>query len=1818
MADIEEIINSELEANVNDDNINDVLQYVKLFFSIDANIYYKKENGNYIFYRDDEELFAFSTTNTISDVVNTLQGSIDYSTPIIAEDDSVAEPSTQSTPIQNSYTSAPSYSKIQLNLGVAYEISRIYDDAVVKLEEYQSYINRHYLTEPLSIFYIGLRDNSAELIYTLSYYVTSLSETINICIELYLMKDESDYHELESICNELWGALDEQYRTYKTAAYAVNSYESSVDEGFNPLENLTGEDYLEIMGDSDSFFDGLYSESVEEFQTNIQLAYQSFLANNATKLYNAMIESVGLKFGLTVEETKSEFAEIYNFHNIYNDAFINENIPSYLWDAAETDYDRALLCMAFDDSIIGIDYQNTTLGSFKQMVNEEGNSFLETLSYLPNKSGTSLERQYEIIADTCYPIMQSMQAIKNLCTHDYTGMNIEDAYEYCENIYNAVGTYLGMYQGDGINHEDASVLNKEIVDELLKNKGPTADLGTICDTHYSGRHRVQANAAAMWKAWKKQFENNPELESSFITWYNDTYNCHYTSYSNILENDNAFLTSPWITAEFSRNDRDGYYWPMEGSVDTTLRFYVGEEGNTIDWNYNARTRSLDFTSIPTDDNFVLGINDIRNYELYKVTFNDEFLTYYAQHNGTDALRNVMVGYFRNLDYNGYNESSAEHHADVSLENAPIASINLEGWYSQITNTVQGFAADKVRIDATRRNLEMTAAENLIVDDVSESDLATVRSLYYNSSNQVDYYVVDDYETGEGHVARGTEWDILSEQEQKALAKIYKLNPEYSQDLIDGGFHNLIVDSKGHARAINTANDIKDGRIVGIDLDAVGSYILSGGVGLRDGLIDSVKGVARFVYADGKMDENDYYSRYILEELQDRPELSTIYGTFNSVGNMTIPMVLSAFVPVYGQAASLLWTGASIAGNEAEHLMWEGVDRSSAYQIGTLKGLLSIGSQKLLGGLTGMGDVSDKPLKIFNKLFEGEGQVGIGKKLLRFLATTFSNQVHETGEELFENVGGYVIDAVYGRELPTFNEFIQENWQTAYMTFLSTPLINAMGRTFQGVGKNVPQKVKFDNGLYATYSMSEYSRFIGEDGNFDQESFFKFLAENNRFSDMYFGDTSILNVGALESMEMRQDALSEARTQMENDLCIARMKNLGAEVINTDEEGNYTVRTKYGVEILIQHDTDISNIETIITDANIQFYRGLIDNSCGHVAIEGIDYEIEISTGGDILIEWKNYDIYRQFYSSHLLTDADLSDSQRNSVHSYIRESNELSYKTMNGLLRNSLLVYNAQGEVIAVRLYPIYGSVEEIPIAEYEARYGSIEDVVSSSKDAVLELDNLIRNNRITNPVRTFRGLNSLEKFEDVFGFNPSGMSEEEISRRIMAEGSFTTEGFFSTSATRSAAPVSGSQVLYVLDNDIGTPMLDLSNIGGISGEQEVLVAEGVKYKYTSVEVTPDGRIIIHCKTDPSYDFDQSCIDFENKINKQYDDMIYHINLKPGMDYRSSREYVSAPSFSTVDDMRLYISSNYASMRFEEICAVVSKHFDESSSSGLSNAMYYEFLNASDLGIPHSEYVKVMETVINQNQELRESILEGAKTEVEKVYLQRYEITDAAVIKQVLDDILGESFIESGVGENSNWEHFYVSISPLIQDVISKQIKAGKEPVIWSGFSEEQLQLMDQKYITISNTTVGGFDFLEAVYSNWNGSSSKYHAQDLWAGLSTVYAQQLCDYEDASGNPLSSIKFLYPSTVTSTQDMFGELFKMRELPEIVSYGTIDTIVLARTDPNTMEVIGQVEIDITDLNDYYDQHASFSDANADYALAGELSRMFMEKVEEALK
>ena len=274
-----------------------------------------------------------------------------------------------------------------------------------------------------------------------------------------------------------------------------------------------------------------------------------------------------------------------------------------------------------------------------------------------------------------------------------------------------------------------------------------------------------------------------------------------------------------------------------------------------------------------------------------------------------------------------------------------------------------------------------------------------------------------------------------------------------------------------------------------------------------------------------------------------------------------------------------------------------------------------------------------------------------------------------------------------------------------------------------------------------------------------------------------------------------------------------------------------------------------------------------------------DYNIKESPSGKKYINWSSYDAYID-ENAELFGNiaSDLSLEKKQSLGAYIGENRYNSYKTVNGLMRDTLFSYADDGTIDSINMYYIGGSGSNTDALSYIDGYkkNTFVELINQNEKTIMDIDSAIRTSKLEQPQVSYRGIgNDSKSFERVFGFDPTDLSESEIESKILDKKHFVTEGFLSTSATDGADPVRNVKYEYVLYNKAGTPALDLSKLGGYETEQEILIAPMTSYDYKKVEFKENAfgerTILIHCEVSDNFNSDVSQKVFADKIKKQMD-----------------------------------------------------------------------------------------------------------------------------------------------------------------------------------------------------------------------------------------------------------------------------------------------------------------------------------------------------------
>ena len=707
-----------VDDTINSENIENVVNYIQSQFGEDVDISYEEVNGEYIVYVNGEELFLLNDTNSVGQIVNvfeSLSGEASVDDTQVGHDGSSSQ-----RPQQDSQMANFAYSKISINLMLASEIMSMYDEVVKLISDYPQHIRRSYITDLLRYYYNGLRDNTAELLYVLTDYINALSTTIDYCIQLYLMKDESDYHELESICNELWGALDNRHIEYKVAAsYDLGNSDGNINSTslISRIENnetINIDEYVEIMENLDDAYAPLYQEVLDDLQLRMQASYQNFLRERAPQMYNLMFQATF--YSCEGEFSNLELAEqqfVIEIGKIYSNERINEIkqlIPEDLWgDIEDNDltYDKAILILSYDDRMFDTYDKNNDRG-------------------YDNAFTRAMERTFPINSTVnFYGGLDYLSCANTYYKIDYSQMNVNDAFskisEFSNEISNIKNNQLMECQ-----HYDAFYGTQFFTfDEMIKCYHDGTSNGRNGNT-WEGRK---------WFA-ESIFDN---LDSEYIINYiNEVEGTHFESIDEVRDycadmyENNEIINYPYAdpVEEYGSYRQELY----GGQLVITYKIENGRlietshtDGNNNDILYN--------TYMDVESKFggykVLDEEDAFNWFIYDRLYTSNFFTDVLENNDLSKVYDIVNDYsngsstieFRNENYN------------------VIAAFNdgiINDFNKDINSIYQRSSLLKLDIDQSKQNMSYAAAQALDTSDVTNEDITAALSLLKYTSGDSQY------------------------------------------------------------------------------------------------------------------------------------------------------------------------------------------------------------------------------------------------------------------------------------------------------------------------------------------------------------------------------------------------------------------------------------------------------------------------------------------------------------------------------------------------------------------------------------------------------------------------------------------------------------------------------------------------------------------------------------------------------------------------------------------------------------------------------------------------------------------------------------------------------------------------------------------------------------------------------------------------------------------------------------------------------------------------------------------------------------------------
>ncbi len=1319
----EEIMNQ----RISEDNIEDVVSYIQNKVGTGYEITYELVNGEYVIKANDEDLCILNGNNTIGQVVSSFEsvGTITEESTFQQSYGGTGGATQPQSPRSGGNRNAPrnnnQSSMISLNIYNAYQIMNLYNQSASKLGDYNNYMSRTYITEKLRNYYNNLGDTSGIMFSALESYLTSFAGVIGNCVSMYLSKDEKDYAELESICNELWGSLEQYHTSTKSQ---INEQERMMT--MMTFENLTPEECIELIENSDEYFEQFYDIIMDDFRVKMEMQKQVFLNKTIPAVLDIIVESQYSANGgdMPLDEYKNMCAQKilshYGFNKIdeVNGKIDDYGISAISWANEEsTAYDKSLLLISYAeagdiDSIADI-FERDVFGN--RIVYERGFNQLREASNLfkisdkPAENITKYRNYLTYISgdhslfgqSTMYDgidFINDIGIITRFTTTldfnqtflssgiDYGGEFINTAWfnslkefgfdsevlqtyeNNTENIFNETFNntfFAGIYDKYGeegvrrlvnIYCENLGIDPLNNTDELITQYARQRKADLIFTDFASSTYNSLINDTMLVNNAKKNFKYAvaQALDTSDVT--NEQLN-------DASDVDGWDYLEPWQQNylakmyDFYDKDLNTTIYSFVGDVAVNRLEYKGDGSNGINY---GRYYNLDGNS-----NVDIFIDSTNNLALK--CGSEEFESFV----NSGELKKV----FGAPENSHYEYTKSDNGYDVYATNAngmkiKLCSFTLNeglGMYMMDGDLYQ-FKQRDIRVHKTNEPLELfddfvnskigeeRAIE--IIDKATNSDRnTTIPGLIANAAMDllgVNEETQDDIHTALVGVplmaALGLGQGIYGSMEGVCnfLAADGKMTADNYQNMY---IMSMLSEDKSLYTAYLDENNARHEEVLyylSTDFPVVEQLTTSGEEGnistpkyeikYNGGVIELTEEqylnyqakdtkLYEILYNKGKLSHQDYMMYCNLDSRKDNQSyietlsnldsrlggagddiLALDYNLGSSVGNMVIPLALSVANPALMSA----WTFLSVSGNTREQYLQSGKDNNFAtFAESCCIGLAAVLSEKFLGRIHGYSEHAGEMLSIF-----GTPKTKAGY----FLATMLSDAIGEVNEELFENVVDYGIEAIFGDGLPTLDEFTTETIQTAYMTFLSTPFINFLGAGMRG--QNYYDTATFNykgqnniDGYNATYSQAELMQFYNQNGTFDKAGFFRFLCENNRFTNRLLNIDTLLGESYADPfMELvgridKQDLINSTN---------ARLKSIGAEVV-AEENGVYKVRTKYGQEIAISREGLTSqNLEAEVLQMNQEYERLLVADYFGYMAsydlIEQACAEVGISPG----------------------------------------------------------------------------------------------------------------------------------------------------------------------------------------------------------------------------------------------------------------------------------------------------------------------------------------------------------------------------------------------------------------------------------------------------------------------------------------------------------------------------------------------------------------------------------------------------------------------------
>ena len=865
-------LTSELENELNDDNIQLIIEYIKKNASVDdvdvSNITYKKdEDGNYVLEFDGYEM-TIPKEYTVSESVYVINNSFNI------ENEGSKINATPSTAATSNRNSNGNNSGVYNQFNIAIDLDT-YVDVIDKLSECKTK-----LSEEISD---GYEANSLEdkllNYYNSNYgesYIKKLNNIKTINQELH-EKVQTSLMYYMSIDQNLANNMDSIIDSIFSGEYQMSQlmYESNGDS------TLSYDEYLQLMSDNENYFKEEKIKYIAEFMMKFQSFIDDYKAETFTKMVDNVLEMAFLQgktvansilddedYSTKLKEFKDEFAIKYmNRMGVKADS-CPDYIPELYWNGTDesptTDYDKALLHISFS-------YMNGTVtGIFDSILD----SIVDTGEFDSRSKlghiGRNLDDLAQVKSELERVISEESELRKEFSS--LTGINSSS---------NELNEFVDSFSIDGKKYEiDYSSVDKaKLKDFIERYVGKMNSLkGTLYDkevfetealpppltrmlTNYNGTYEgigpsVEASNYAFAIAFKWYYDIDDrtfdELMANEWTYYNELTGEIYFKQD---ENGNYILNQNDIYQKvFNEDGIDGiceilsyYYTNLRSDVDLCYDYFYYEENPDDDWQGISLMDAggYIFDDHPEGNQFDGTIYDIDPY------LRDENGDYLLNENGK-KLRCIKPELIRKMLFNTNDEDRA---IDVMTRKQAIRSVynSLDSMTTEIKNNL-------AYLKNSEESVELYLAQKL-----DKSSIGAKGSSSYN------YYMDEVKKVFKNAGYSESDINYMDEWQLEALAVMVKSNYETKTDNTfmkyvsginsapRGVYDDMIIQARAFNQAKNYVNTMTGAEYIWATLS---SFFIGFGYGLGN----FVGGISDVFNADGEISQAEYEQQFISQLL----------------------------------------------------------------------------------------------------------------------------------------------------------------------------------------------------------------------------------------------------------------------------------------------------------------------------------------------------------------------------------------------------------------------------------------------------------------------------------------------------------------------------------------------------------------------------------------------------------------------------------------------------------------------------------------------------------------------------------------------------------------------------------------------------------------------------------------------------------------------------------------------------------------------------------------------------------------------------------------